>query len=536
MKLDLSKFKKIDENEKSTLLQHPDGHSIRVAHASLAPALRNQLKKIPLNKAKGGAIQKFDDGGEVDSENSRAPASQPQAPVIVNVNGPQAPAPGSIPPSNVYSGGDFMKALTATRANPVEGNMSYPSLEAIQQAQGISPQQPPTPRGQPAPASAAPQTPQQAPVSPGPDLMANYATGAQRAIQTGISGENDKANALGALGKQDAAQYHAQADAQADLQARYQKHYQALEDERQNFMHDVQNNKIDPEHYWTNHSKVSTAIGLILGGIGGGVTGQANPASQMLQSMKDQDLRAQEANLGAKKTLLEANLRQFGNLHDAMSATRVMQNDMLASKIQEIAGNNANPVAQANAKIAIAPLMMQSAQLQQQLAMRKMLLGNSPQQGAALDSAKKISLMRTNGLIDDKQYEKANEELGNSEKTKNAHAAADNILDQIGSEQSVGNRIANPIQSKQKLAALSAQLVPLIMESNPSKRLTEESLKTEIEPLIPGFTSNSSTKENLRGQLHSLIDTHAAATPTLQGLGIAPAHHVRINRLPPKVR
>ena len=105
-----------------------------------------------------------------------------------------------------------------------------------------------------------------------------------------------------------------------------------------------------------------------------------------------------------------------------MAATRVMQNDMLASKIQEIAGNNASPIAQARAKMAISPLLQQNAQLTQQLALRRTLIG-SPQNpgGAQIDPAKKLEIMKMAGLIDEKQYGKANEELGNAEKTKTAH-------------------------------------------------------------------------------------------------------------------
>lgn len=54
MKIDLSKLKKIESGDKHTILEHPNGHSIKIAHHGLSKEMKKQLDEIPLNLAKGG--------------------------------------------------------------------------------------------------------------------------------------------------------------------------------------------------------------------------------------------------------------------------------------------------------------------------------------------------------------------------------------------------------------------------------------------------------------------------------------------------
>lgn len=63
MKIDTSKFKKVDCDDDCTTLAHPSGHQIKIAHKGLSPELREQLDSVPMNLAKGGYAkfaQKYD--------------------------------------------------------------------------------------------------------------------------------------------------------------------------------------------------------------------------------------------------------------------------------------------------------------------------------------------------------------------------------------------------------------------------------------------------------------------------------------------
>lgn len=63
MKIDISHFKKVDTDHKSTVLQHPSGHQIKVAHNGLSSEMKKELDSLPMHLAKGGKAkfaQKFD--------------------------------------------------------------------------------------------------------------------------------------------------------------------------------------------------------------------------------------------------------------------------------------------------------------------------------------------------------------------------------------------------------------------------------------------------------------------------------------------
>lgn len=55
-KVDFSKMKKIHSDKDHTIMQHPDGHEVRIAHKALSKPLRTQLHKLPF--AEGGNVVK----------------------------------------------------------------------------------------------------------------------------------------------------------------------------------------------------------------------------------------------------------------------------------------------------------------------------------------------------------------------------------------------------------------------------------------------------------------------------------------------
>jgi len=47
MKMDVSKFKKVSSDGKKTILKHPRGHEIVIAHSAVSPSTRKQLSLLP---------------------------------------------------------------------------------------------------------------------------------------------------------------------------------------------------------------------------------------------------------------------------------------------------------------------------------------------------------------------------------------------------------------------------------------------------------------------------------------------------------
>lgn len=104
--LDLSKFKKIKQDQKSATLRHPDGHEIKVAVGGLSPEMRKKLTSLPVYK---------DGGGEI--ENAPEPSFDQPAPSTAPF--PQEgnmPDTASAPPEGAPS----MSADNATAPAPVQ--------------------------------------------------------------------------------------------------------------------------------------------------------------------------------------------------------------------------------------------------------------------------------------------------------------------------------------------------------------------------------------------------------------------------------
>lgn len=350
----------------------------------------------------GNTIQSFDDGGAVAPTPQDAPASDAAkqldngdsaagTPITINIGQPQSlpntfnnPFPGRDAHDFASRNGDPVKDLL-----PPTNDMPLAPPKEAQLAQyaqqGIIPgaEQP----GAPGPAPAQPglpdasQTPQ---ANPDPYGMDAYGNALNQGVAEQKAGMVGEAQAIGQQGAQQAHALSQMAGQQQQQLKTYQEHYSELDNERQAFQHDLQNEHIDPKHYWSSQStgsKIATGIGLILGGMGSGVTGGENPALSFLNKQIDRDIEAQKSELGKKENLLTANLKQFGNMRDAMDMTRIMQNDIVMNKLKQAAATAAGPLAQAQSLKAIGALDTQTAQLQQQLAVRKTMVGALSQVG-----------------------------------------------------------------------------------------------------------------------------------------------------------
>lgn len=196
-----------------------------------------------------------------------------------------------------------------------------------------------------------------------------------------MTGINQEADELGQLGQQQAKLLDQSIKAKSDAQAHYQQEYQSLDQERQHHIQDIRDGYIDPNKYWDNHSKVAAGIGMILAGFN--PTNSPNAAVNFLKFQMEQNLNAQAKNLDSKNNLLQANMRQFGNLKDATEMTRLMQNDIVTQQLQSAAAKAQNPMAKAAALKAAGQLQMEAAPMFQQFAMKRALMGlsqtNNPQ-------------------------------------------------------------------------------------------------------------------------------------------------------------
>jgi hypothetical protein len=433
----LKGFSKIACDETHTTMRNKAGHEIRIAHKALSNDMREQLQALPFSDMKvrkedakgqepvaeretpkkpvqsdgpnekpqklhdGGMVaikkEKYDDrpraayadGGEVKPADEVAKvmddAKDSGSPITINIGHP------SIPESFVNPlAGQAAKDFAQSQGQPMPDTSPQLTdtfgVSKEQQAEMLAPKAPApgTPGAQPSsqpaqPAAAAPQD--QANADPyGMDAYANSLGQGIAEQKAGVLGE---AQALSNQGFAQAKALNDAAKSQNTLLENAQKHFDDLDQERRNFQYDLENNHINPNHYWENKTvpgKISTVIGIILGGLGG-----SDAPIKFLNQQVQNDIEAQKANIGKTENLLSANLKQFGNLRDATDMTRIMQNDIVMNKIKAAAANAASPLAQAQALKAIGALDRENAGLQQQLAVRRTMM--TAMSGATQDPA-----------------------------------------------------------------------------------------------------------------------------------------------------
>jgi len=414
-----------------------------------------------------------------------------------------------------------------SNANAENQARAAAGLPQIPVPQGSSPTQAP-----PTDASPMAQVQSSAPAQPQAGAQNSDPFGTQRSMdvyqqgigeaKAGISGE---AAALGQEGRAQAQALEQNAQSLQQAQQTYQDHFNTLDQERQNFQQDVMNEHIDPNHYLNSKGtlgKISTGIGLILGGIGGGLTHQQNPALQFLNDNINRDIQAQQAELGKRENLLSANMRQFGNLRDATDMTRMMQNDIVSMKLKQAAAQAADPLAKARAQQAAGNLDMSTAQIQGQMAMRRtMLQGVNNGVGNADMAAKMI-----NFALPPEQRAAANKELQDAQ---NAVALRDQVLnayDQVAKLQTLGNRVGSPIQSNSQIEKWRGAALDKLTKDT-SGRVTPETVKL-VGSTFAGLTDNPKSVQVGRQAINSLVST-GMHYPILESYGMNPMNWGKYN-------
>lgn len=317
--IDFKHFKKVSEDDKVATMKHPSGHEVKIVKSSLSPQHQKQLASLPLHQSDPDSA--VGESMNDDSDKSSGQSSH-HGPITINVGAPQAsPKPdvdqelASIQPPQ----------LQAPQAQATPQDLSSPPL---------SDQQPPLPADNMQPGQLAPQADQQ-PSSPNlepykqlPEFQFNQAA----ALESKKAAED--------YGHNMATAAHTQ---QQDLQ-RIEDQRKALTTDTlhdmQTTMQDIKDGAIQPNHYLENKSvpgKIATALGLMLGGYGAGLTHGPNMAQQFLQSQIDRDLEAQKANLNSKHTLLGALQTKYKDINTASEMQRGISNLKYASHLQELA-------------------------------------------------------------------------------------------------------------------------------------------------------------------------------------------------------
>ena len=506
VKIDLKKFKHVSSDDKSTILEHADGHQLKIAHGKLSKEFQQQLdalkgsdkekstevkpesstkmaegglldkvgtyldnaadkisgqdkqpkaKKIERGPAsekvkKYGFDQAFADGGEVGSlteedlkfdpfKETHVPSSADRFEALKNdpeldriaTAGQMFDMGTQLPPEakEQMAIDQLIKEKSDTDASAAWRNVDK-SAEAMKlaeenkklQAAGLpTKEMPAEPQATPVYTTDAQGNPIPQPTSEGISPLGQPSLGGQPAAQPTqpqsspgsfgvdkqIAGINAEAKVAGDLAQAQNAILEKQMKDSLELQNDFKSKFDAINAERKALEQDIKDGHVDPNKYWTgnekgegSHSKIMSAIGMIIAGFQ--PMGGPNAAINFLEKQMEANLQSQKANLDSKESLLKANMQQFGNLKDAMEATRIQQRDMATLQLQQAVNSVQSPLAKAKAMQEIGKLQAENAKATQKFA-GQLTLTNMMNE-ANKDPSKIDGYMQTLKAYDPKQW------------------------------------------------------------------------------------------------------------------------------------
>lgn len=443
--------KKIAGGKDSSTFQLENGHRIMVAHAPLPALQRKQLEKMPVHLDEGGAP-------EIEEGDESSPANNDVAPAPVEESSRAYPVEQAAPPA---------KAPTSVQ-ELIDANNAAVAKDS------------PAPAKVPNSNVTAPIVPEK---SSGFDVNAAYNQGQQAITEAAnVAKQNAVANA---------ATYQNDLDARKQLNDNFKNNLADFQAHQKQLLNDYAAGHIDPNHYQENMStgsKVSTAIGLLLGGIASARNGGTNPAAQYLNDQINRDIASQKENIDKKKTLLGANQELYKDSVVAEQATRINMNDMLDHQIQMQAAKTGSAQAKAAADAAHSTFALQNAQLLQSMATKKAVANQIGSGGAGLNPL----MLGNAGYMKPEEAQKEQSALNSLKSNIEVGKQAFARLNQL---QTVGQAAGSPLQTQSLINGEKAKLRSIIQAANPSERLNDAALDNEIDPYLPKFTDNAQTRQ-----------------------------------------
>lgn len=212
----------------------------------------------------------------------------------------------------------------------------------------------------PAPQVNVPQVDQSAPNT----INSNGTVNVPESVRLGQRAADTNAQVASELGRLKGIKDTAEAQEQARFAKSIQDRYNAFNGVTQDFGKELQAGMVQPDHYRSSMSepqKVSTAIGLFLGGIGMGLGQRSNPAMDFLNRQIDRDIDAQKSRQQDRSTIYGAMKNLYGEGNVADLATKNAHLEILKNQFEAAADKLATPQARAQAQQAISQLGLQQA-------------------------------------------------------------------------------------------------------------------------------------------------------------------------------
>lgn len=331
--MNLSHLKLEKEDEQAFhVLDSRDGKSFRVAKRGLG---EDTLAQVTQHFAKEGED-----------------APDPLAPQLL--------VPESAP-SNALSRAKLLmrQAETPAPSPTPAGPVAAPSVASL-----LAPVDAPTVLNpEAAPQAGEPPPPVQAP-PPGLGAQAQGAGGMDKAYADAVKAAQAKADVERERAAEDAVKAAERAQREQQLAQRMDTQFQQNEARVQAAQKDVESGKVNPNDWWNNASKggglgrkVMASIALLLGGLGGNQQAIFDVINRSIEN----DIDAQKADLGKKKTMLDHYVQQG---HDIQTAKRLAISDLQSLYASQLEANRAKYAPKeigANLQAAVADIKAKAA-------------------------------------------------------------------------------------------------------------------------------------------------------------------------------
>lgn len=517
--LDLRKFKKVSSDKHTTTLEHPDGHKISIAHSKLKGDLKAQLEKLPAY-SEGGSITEAEPTVRPDKGWGKVTV-YPQAPEIHNyangtpdgpiaLNSVETPQDPSLDLSGIGSAPSQVAGSNLSSPKDIQGNeinaagetSGTSALKNTFNAEAEKMQDSATP--------AAVVEPELQNVKLGLGELPGIAPTSNPymdALAMQEAGLKSEAGISGSLGKQQADILLQHQIKEQEMQQQFQQESKHVLDDYSNLVKDVKAGHIDPNRYWnsqTSLGKISSAIGLLLGGMGAGLTGKDNPAMTYLNNQIERDVDSQKTNMVNKQNLMHALHTQYGDMKDASNMMRVFYADMTAQKMQQAAMLTTDPMAKARLQQAMGQLKAQYTPLILQTTRHQALM-------KMVQNGSMGGEMLVPDQVPKEHQEAVYKELERAQNTqKNSKA----ILDAFDT---AANQIKAMPGNRSGVKAFHAALGPTFADIEGTVR--QAAMDNAFENMTPQFGDSDTTKQSKRQSVLNYIAAKSAA-PRANSFGI----------------
>ena len=326
----LKNSKLLNETKDHFHIELPSGMKMKLAKKGLQPKAHEIIKAMPKKFAEGG-VATDEDADQIKEFMNKSSESSPDE------DSPATPTPSAGPAKDDQS---LSQGFGNALKNPnIQDQMAYDvGKNELETGNNETPSIPSAEKISP--------TANQNPI----DLSNPYEE--QKQAVQGI------ANVTSQQGKEEAAATKEATEKFSALPTEEQivaKHQKGLDDLENSY----KNKQLDPDHYWKDKStgsKIAAGIGMILGGIGSGLTGGKNVAAEMVNNAIDRDMEAQKNDQTKGMNLWKMNYEKMGNEQQANLATKNQLLTGLKFKLEMAAANAKSPLAQQNAKLAISEI------------------------------------------------------------------------------------------------------------------------------------------------------------------------------------